>query len=425
MTKAEHKIKVAVVIDEYFGGAGTAFGGYGFLARNVVGRHIPCDSISLEVLLNKKKKLWHFWPTYHSIDGVNVIDPPSKRWLPLWLFFKGYDVYLTIELTHDVLQYDRRPWKRIVHWIQDPRPWYVWRKISSMKRLPEHCFYNSAFSYWVNLDYTRGHIRFISQGSSLNDFARDLYALPADLPIHLIPNPVPIRMDFDPDEVHKEDLIVFLGRIESQKRAWLFCEIARRMPHYQFAMIGKFHRSADENLASIQEYMDGSVKNLSFVGHLENNEKFDYLKRAKILLNTSIWEGIPVSFLEALSVGTLIVSDVNPDQLPERFGAYVGEVPGDGFDKADAFADAIECLMNDEDRRRQLAREAVSYIRQNHRIETFVENMRNLLYEEGALSRSRKKAYRSRLGRRFLPSLLRRKPPQAETSAEQRNPSFS
>lgn len=35
------KIKVGLIVDEFFGGAGTAFGGYGFLARRYIARYIP------------------------------------------------------------------------------------------------------------------------------------------------------------------------------------------------------------------------------------------------------------------------------------------------------------------------------------------------------------------------------------------------
>ena len=111
----QQKIKIALVVDEYFGGAGTPFGGYGFLARNIVARYLPSDSIHLEVLLRRKRSLLAFFRTRRQIDGITVIEPPSRWWLSVWLWLKSYDVYLTIELTHDVVSYDPRPWKRIVH----------------------------------------------------------------------------------------------------------------------------------------------------------------------------------------------------------------------------------------------------------------------------------------------------------------------
>lgn len=47
------KIKVALLIDEFFGGAGTAFGGYGFLARKFIAKYIPNENIELDVLLGR------------------------------------------------------------------------------------------------------------------------------------------------------------------------------------------------------------------------------------------------------------------------------------------------------------------------------------------------------------------------------------
>ena len=40
------KIKVGLIIDEFFGGAGTAYGGYGFLARRLIAKYIPNDPVS-------------------------------------------------------------------------------------------------------------------------------------------------------------------------------------------------------------------------------------------------------------------------------------------------------------------------------------------------------------------------------------------
>lgn len=46
------KIKVALLINEYFGAMGTAFGGYGFLARRYIARYVPDKEIALEVILD-------------------------------------------------------------------------------------------------------------------------------------------------------------------------------------------------------------------------------------------------------------------------------------------------------------------------------------------------------------------------------------
>lgn len=48
------KLKVALLVDEYFGGTGTVYGGYGFLARHLIAKHLPNENIEVEVLIKKK-----------------------------------------------------------------------------------------------------------------------------------------------------------------------------------------------------------------------------------------------------------------------------------------------------------------------------------------------------------------------------------
>ena len=45
-----------MIIDEFFGGAGTAYGGYGFLARRLIAKYIPNDLIQIDVLLGRSNK---------------------------------------------------------------------------------------------------------------------------------------------------------------------------------------------------------------------------------------------------------------------------------------------------------------------------------------------------------------------------------
>ena len=52
----KNKIKVGLIIDEYFGAANTAFGGYGFLARRYIAKYLPNENIEIDVLLGKSQK---------------------------------------------------------------------------------------------------------------------------------------------------------------------------------------------------------------------------------------------------------------------------------------------------------------------------------------------------------------------------------
>ena len=42
----------------FFGGANTAFGGYGFLARRLIAKYLPNDEFQVDVLQGKEKNIF-------------------------------------------------------------------------------------------------------------------------------------------------------------------------------------------------------------------------------------------------------------------------------------------------------------------------------------------------------------------------------
>lgn len=374
--KNKDKIKVALLVDEFFGGAGTAFGGYGFLSRNYIAKYIPSKDIQMDVLLGFSSKL-----EKNQVDDVFVYRlPENKRKARSWLKRQDYDVFLSVELTSDsyrilALNRERAP---LILWVQDPRPWYEWREINTVKLFTETCYWDTPVYEYVNYMNWKRKVWYITQGMFLKEKARDLYRLNNDVDMKYLPNPIEIDDEFDVKHYKKKNNIVFLGRLESVKRGWLFCEIARCLPEYNFYVIGKFTREVAKNKRIFDKYLD--VPNLHFVGHLEGKEKEQYLKDAKILVNTSIHEALPISFLEALSYGTLLVSNRNPEELTSKFGVYVGEVLGDGFDKVGLYVDAIKQIINDDDKRKKMSFDAVKYVKQVHNVNDFVSNLRDLLF---------------------------------------------
>lgn len=152
------------------------------------------------------------------------------------------------------------------------------------------------------------------------------------------------------------------------------------MPNYEFYVLGKTHREKSKNLEIMSDYY--SLPNLHFVGHVEGEEKERYLKEAKILVNTSIHEALPISFLEALSYGTLLVSNRNPEDLTSKFGIHVGDVLGDGFDKVDLYVDAITNILSNDEKRKKLSLEAIEYIKNIHSVPKFIRDLRQVIVEE-------------------------------------------
>lgn len=373
-------IKVALLIDEFFGALGTAFGGYGFLARHYIAKYIPNNEIQLDVLLGKGKH--HLTSESYKVDNIQVHKLPRRKWLAKkWLQKQNYNLYLSIELTSDfVLTLEPNLNKKLILWIQDPRPQYEWDEINTVKLFTETSYYNQKIYDLVHHWHKLNRVKFISQGHFLNQKAQDLYNLPENTPIEYVPNPIDIDYQFDLDSMPKENVIIFLGRLESVKRGWLFCEIAKQLPEYQFYVLGQTFRDADKNSTTLKDYRN--IPNLHFVGHVEGHEKENYLKKAKILVNTSIHEALPISFLEALSFGTLLVSNRNPENLTAQFGIHVGDVLGDGFDKVHLFSKAVKYLIENDALRSQLANQAIDYIKLNHNVTMFIKTLRQIIIDE-------------------------------------------
>jgi glycosyltransferase involved in cell wall biosynthesis len=386
------KYRVALLVDEFFGGWDTAIGGYGALARKYICRFIPNDDIQVDVLLN-----------IHGGVGTQhkVVDQTTLYRLPhhpverhRWLDQQAYNLYLSIEMTEPSFRIlDGYQLKvPLLYWIQDPRDLSMYQsRLRTVNRIRDGDWaYIKEVSPWIDELIRQKRLSFISQGESLSVIAREMYQIPDRIPIADMPNPIEIDFKYELNVPPKEDKIIFLGRLEAQKRVWIVCELAKAMPHYEFYILGATGKGRDEaaNAKTLEPYRnpDGTskIRNLHFTGHVDGNIKNHHIKTAKLVLNTSIWEGIPVSWLEALSYGTLIVSAFDRDNIVERFGTFVGEVMGNGTDEADIkkFTAAIDYWIRHDSERNATAQKAIKFVQNRHSIAAFTNKMRTSILKE-------------------------------------------
>lgn len=93
--------------------------------------------------------------------------------------------------------------------------------------------------------------------------------------------------------------IISVGRLSIQKNPKLFNDIALEFndnPNVQFIWCG------DGELKS-----ELTSPNIKCTGWIEKKELENYLANADIYLSTSLWEGLPLSVLEAMSIGLPVV----------------------------------------------------------------------------------------------------------------------
>lgn len=138
----------------------------------------------------------------------------------------------------------------------------------------------------------------------------------------LIRNPVHISHD-DPQHWlprDKREFVLWIGRTdEFNKRPMLFVELARDCPGLAFLMI-----VARTNDASFISLVQACPNNLRIVEHVRQHEIWEYLRRARILVNTSRFEGFPNTLLQSAVMGVPIVSlEVDPDGILTNHGCGV------------------------------------------------------------------------------------------------------
>ena len=106
-----------------------------------------------------------------------------------------------------------------------------------------------------------------------------------------------------------------LGRVCGQKNPKLFNEIAQAMPDVKFVWIGDGEQK--EMLVS---------KNIEVTGWLERREALKYSVNADVFILTSLWEGLPISLLEAMYMRKIcVVNNVigNNSVIHNRENGYV------------------------------------------------------------------------------------------------------
>lgn len=150
-----------------------------------------------------------------------------------------------------------------------------------------------------------------------------------------------IFTDFNIDTSNK--LILMVGKLSHQKNYPLAVEIAK---HYQnkdvsFLICGIKEETANEDLTSFK-----TVNNIYYLGIKVPQEIYALMNACDCFLNTSHYEGLPITLLEAFFLGTpCVLSDILPhheigDNMP---ACYIAN----GFNAKSFVKKIDECLAQD------------------------------------------------------------------------------
>ncbi|GAB4419841.1 MAG: hypothetical protein OHK0039_32710 [Bacteroidia bacterium] len=121
----------------------------------------------------------------------------------------------------------------------------------------------------------------------------------------------------------REQVILWIARIKHFKRPERFVELARhfRGQPYQFKLIGKL--TGDDLSRSLVDAA-ADLPNLELLGEQSSEQVHNWLRRARLLVNSSDVEGFSNTFIEAWLRGVPVMSmQVDPDDMIRDFGLGV------------------------------------------------------------------------------------------------------
>lgn len=135
-------------------------------------------------------------------------------------------------------------------------------------------------------------------------------------PVLKVPNPILTEPMASGVSAKERSFIAWVGLFQYQKNLPLLYHIASLLKQEEFYIAGKALANIDEETHLHLEKLK-QLPNVKFAGFLDRNQILPFLAQAKFLLNTSHYEGFSNTFLEAMKVGTPILTTdkVNPDNI--------------------------------------------------------------------------------------------------------------
>jgi glycosyltransferase involved in cell wall biosynthesis len=162
--------------------------------------------------------------------------------------------------------------------------------------------------------------------------------------------------------------VLWAASMRPSKRPEMMLEIARRLPAYRFVMIGgpDPDRKSQEYFAGIREAAL-KLPNVEVKGFVPFVEAERYFNGARVVLNTSLYEGFPNTFLQAWGRGIPTLAFIDTGSRHQGLPVYdiVGDVSEASW--------KMERLMRDDILWQQASGRVSAHFRDCHSVDAIVE----------------------------------------------------
>ena len=191
----------------------------------------------------------------------------------------------------------------------------------------------------------------------------------------IIPNAFPDTRRPGPDAERRR--ILWIGRFVPVKRPELFIQMAAALPEYAFLLVGPTIKGDAITLLRRHQDAIDRTPNLTYHPGVPFDESYPLFAHALALVNTSLSEGYPNTFVQAMQMGTPIASlNFDPDGVIVRHD--LGVAPTD--DDLDGFCIQLRRLLEDPQRRQGCGQRARQYFEDHHLLEKNVMALEYLLH---------------------------------------------
>lgn len=377
-------IRVGIVANEFFEPSLGRMGGFGWLAKAAADAfnanpNAGFEPVFLTLELRGEETVVHNTPLVRRHSGkVASINAIRHADVDIMLTIDFRPLYSAI--------FKALPRTPAVLWVQDPRTPYDNLRIQSL-RIPG----NREVPQGANpIDCTivknsvrlsrlaRRPLLFATHAHYLQEKMEGTYGVtPSDYgDLAFLPDPV----DTPQRSGHKsaEPTVIFLGRTDPIKRPWLFASLAERFPKVKFRLLGQSHFDGPGAWKPTQ-----LPDNLELCGHLDGDAKHAAMTQAWVLVNTSIHEAMPISFIEALKYEIPLLSMQDPDGVASRFGTFVGRWDGSGEEGLPYLEDGLKLLLENESLRHKRAAAGYAWAHATHGQQLFLETFQRLARQLG------------------------------------------
>lgn len=294
--------------------------------------------------------------SYEYIDGVDVYGFFLMEYHLIGGLLRGIDadVYHSQDLSLGTWLAKKNCLGVHLLTCQNPKTSDDWTKVNRFYSLRRRIYNKMVDPQVRKCVKTLDHV--YCQAKYTLEKARDLYGLnytPTFLPnLVEVPKKIPEKSD--------TPTVLFLGRFDGEKDPECFMRLALEFPDVRFVAAGASHDSVfDESIRTRYE----SVENLSLPGFIDGEEKNRFLDESWVLVNTSISECLPVSFLEAAAHGCSILSPHDPDGFASSFGFHTSK---------HGLSTGLKHLLTDETWRKKGA-QGYRYVKKTHEMQHVID----------------------------------------------------